>query len=84
MVSTRNFYRTVITVEVLSEEPFEFRNLKDVHYAITDGDCSGSYGTTSVETADGRRMAELLLNQGSDPDFFGLTEAGEDMDEDSE
>jgi hypothetical protein len=84
MLSKRKFYRTVITAEVLSEEPFEFETLEDVHHAIIYGDCSGTYSVTVQETVDGTRMAALLLSQRSDPDFFQLTEAGEDMDEEDE
>jgi hypothetical protein len=37
------FYRTVLKVEVLSEEPLDnVDDLSAVAYAITDGDCSGS------------------------------------------
>lgn len=35
------FYRTVIQVEVLSEDPFECTDLGEVNYAIAEGDCSG-------------------------------------------
>jgi hypothetical protein len=41
--SGKTFYRTLIEVEVLSEEPVEFDSLEDVHNAIVDGDCSGKW-----------------------------------------
>ena len=84
-MSERKFYRSVMRVEVLSEEPVTFYNLNEVAYAITDGDCSGLV-TDEVENeeVDGPTMAKLLEAQGSDPSFFQLTEDGRDLDEDSE
>jgi len=78
----RMFYRTVIQVEVLSEEPFSFDNLNSIHEAITDGDCSGLVTTViDNENVDGPKMAKLLEEQGSDPSFFQLTNDGQDMEE---
>ncbi len=76
----RTLHRTVITVDVLSDHPFEFDDLEDLHFAITSGDCSGRWVVTRTEQVDGRRMAQLLLEQGSDPDFFGQTDDGEGAD----
>ncbi len=75
------FHKTTITVTVLSEGPFEFSNLSDVHYAITSGDCSGEFTEVS-EVVDGPTMAKLLEAQGSDPGFFQLPE--DDSDENEE
>jgi len=77
--SARKFYRTVIEVEVLSEEPFEYDTLYQVHCSITEGHCSGTV-TPKVknEEVDGPAMAKLLIAQRSDPEFFGLTDDGED------
>lgn len=78
--STRKFYRTVITVEVLSEEPLDPTvSLADVESAITDGDCSGDVKFTASETLTGPQTADALMKQGSDPEFFRLTENGEDV-----
>ena len=55
MSNDRKFYRTLIQVEVLSEEPFECESLEDVHDAITTGDCSGKYGIVSVEEVGATR-----------------------------
>lgn len=56
------FYRTVITVEVLSEGPFHFGDLSDVHDAITTGDCSGNWEESSEEVSR-EKMRELLEAQ---------------------
>jgi hypothetical protein len=85
MASNRKFYRTVIEVEVLSNQEFEFDSLESVHEAITTGDCSGDWRTTlSNSQTDGPTMAKLLIGQASDPSFFGLDEEGNDLEDDEE
>ena len=81
--SKRVFYRTVIKVEVLSEEPFNYNDLSSVSRQIEE-DCSGKV-TDEVdnEEVDGPTMARLLMEQGSDPGFFRLTEEGGDDEDDS-
>jgi hypothetical protein len=77
----KKFYRTVIEVEVLSEELDDFNTLEDVHYAITQGHCSGEWDVKSQGEVTPKRMAKLLLAQGSDPEFFGLDEKGKSIRE---
>jgi len=83
MASKRIFYRTIITSEVLSEEPLTgSESLSDIEYLIDVGSCSGKVETTvENEEVDGPRMAQLLQDQESDPDFFGLDETGNDLDD---
>jgi len=71
-IPAKQFYRTVLQVEVLSEDPFDITDLGAVNYAITDGDCSGQVEIVESETVTPNRMAELLTAQGSDPGFFGI------------
>jgi predicted metal-binding protein len=77
-MTDRKFYKTVIQVEVLSEEPFDYEDLADVYSAITEGDCSGKLSTWSQEVLDGKQAADALINQASDPSFFMLTQEGDD------
>jgi hypothetical protein len=86
MVSKRIFYRNVIAIEVLSEEPLSGNeSLSDIAYLINEGPCSGKVETTiGNEQVDGRRMAQLLNAQESDTEFFGLDEEGRDVDDDEE
>jgi len=79
-MTKRKFYRTRIIVEVLSEEPVDFDNLNQVHYAITEGDCSGRWEETEVKELNGKEAAVALEIQGSEPGFFGLTDDGEDLE----
>jgi hypothetical protein len=82
MASKRKFYRSVITVEVLSEEPVSFGTLEQVHEAITDGDCCGLIeDEVQNEEIDAKMAADKLHEHGSEPGFFRLTDEGEDTDE---
>lgn len=65
------YWRTVITVEVLSEgaNPPDFKNLAQVHHAITQGDCSGYFRDEHQEVPE-EVMRELLMEHGSDPSFL--------------
>jgi hypothetical protein len=80
----RTFYRTLVQVEVLSEEPMEDTDVHDLamlNCAITDGDCSGEVKIVSREEKSGKEMAELLMAQGSDPGFFNIDAEGNDTEE---
>jgi hypothetical protein len=78
--SKRKFYRTVIEVEVLSEEPYDPQTLGGIAHDIMNGDCSGQWEVKENMEVDGPTMAKMLQEQGSDPEFFQLTEDGEDQD----
>jgi len=86
MTSERPFYRNVITIEVLSEAPLGGEeSLSYIESLIDVGACSGKVETTvENEQVDGRRMAQLLSDQESDPEFFGLDEDGNDLDDTEE
>ena len=79
----RTFYKTVIQVEVLSEDPgVENLELEEVAHQIVHGDCSGSIKVVSSDEIDGAAAAKALSAQGSDPEFFSLDEDGHDSHED--
>ena len=79
-MTARKFYRTIIIqVEVLSEAPIGAVELDTLHHMITEGDCSGRVNTVKQEQLNGRRAAEALLKQASDPSFFRLTRHGNDI-----
>lgn len=78
-MSQRKFYRTVIHVEILSDDPSpKDASLQDIAYQISEGDWSGATKMAEHEEMDGEKMAKLLQEQGSDPSFFQLTEDGKD------
>jgi hypothetical protein len=70
MSDETKYYRTIVTIEVLSEEPVDFDSLQAVHDAIVFGGCSGKWSVTFTEEVSPMRMEKLLLDQGSDPMFL--------------
>lgn len=79
-LSKRKFYYTKIEVEVLTEYKPNFKSLEDVAFAMDEGIASGEWNITKTERLNGRQAAEALLKQASDPEFFQLTENGEDVE----
>jgi hypothetical protein len=78
----RKFYKQTFVVEVLSEdEPLSNVSLSDIDYAITEGHCSGVIKEGEVVKVSGKEMAKLLIEQGSDPEFFQLNEKGRTIKE---
>ncbi|MFA5571473.1 MAG: hypothetical protein WDA42_00070 [Candidatus Bathyarchaeia archaeon] len=77
--SKRKFYKTIIEVEVLSEEPYTVEDLQQVHYDITAGDYSGTFEVVESVIINSVEAANLLSAQGSDPEFFRLSSTGEDL-----
>ena len=85
-MAKKKIYRSVITVEVLSETPVDdsfLTNLSSVNYEISSGDCSGQVKVQSMnQELKGQEAVDAVLRQGSSPDFFMMDEEGNDtMDE---
>lgn len=80
-MTTRKFYKTIITIEVLSEKPYDQTNLSEISYDVAEGACSGMVRVTSKEELTGKQVAEALKEQGSDTEFFLLDENGDDVEE---
>lgn len=70
MTTTTKYYRTVLTVEILSTESVSDMELSEIADAIMEGDCSGAFTETVMEEVSEEKMAELLIAQGSDPSFL--------------
>lgn len=69
MSNKQKYYRTIITVEILSDYPYSFDTLADVGYDMIEGDVSGQISEKCEEiTRD--EMEQALIAQGSDPDFI--------------
>lgn len=77
----KKFFKTTITIEILSEKKYNSTDLETIAYDITDGDCSGKIEVTKYEELTPQETAKELLAQGSDPEFFGLNIEGEDVEE---
>jgi hypothetical protein len=81
MASKRRFYRTVVRIEILSEEPYHGNTLSAINYDIKEEGCSGLLShVVRNEEHDGPSIARLLMAQGSGPEFFRLTATGEDIE----
>lgn len=79
-MTKRKFWKTIIQVEVLSEGPdLPPTDLNELAHLITEGECSGKVTTESVTKLNGKEAAKALQAQGSDPEFFQLTEDGGDI-----
>jgi len=79
MPSDRKFYKTTVTVTILSEEPISRGvELNDIAHQITLGDWSGEVDVGSPREVTARQVAALLKEQGSDPGFFTLDSDGND------
>lgn len=81
-MTNRKFYKTVIEFTVLSEVPIPSgMSLGSIADECINGDWSMGDSTHKQTELNGKQAASALLNQGSDPDFFGLTDEGEDNDQ---
>jgi hypothetical protein len=78
-MTDRKFYKTVISIEVLSEEPIpEGMELGTIVNQAIEGDYSMRPLQHRETEINGKQAAKALQLQGSDPEFFSLTEKGED------
>ena len=78
----KTFYRTTFTIDVLSEEPLgDCLSLSQIDYAISEGDCVGGNLQAAQTLLTGKGAALALIELGSDPGFFNLTEDGEPKDD---
>lgn len=83
-MTERKFYKTVVTVTILSEDRYTgCEDLESIAAAIDNGDDVGSVFIGDSAEIDGQAACELLYELGSDPGFFRLTDDGtaEDLDD---
>lgn len=78
----RKFYKQVFHIEVLTEGlPLEWDDLKDIQYECDQGGASGKLTDEPPVEVTAQEMAKLLMAQDSSPEFFQLTEDGEDLED---
>jgi len=82
-MTARKFFKTKITIEVLSEEPIsDDMSLADIAFQGDEGDYSiGNNNYYKQTVLNGKQAAKALKKQGSDPSFFRLNDEGEDNEE---
>jgi hypothetical protein len=71
----KKYYKSVITITVLTEDyPVSASTpIEVVGREITNGDWSGEVELVSTTELAESEMAKALIDQGSDPEFFGIT-----------
>jgi hypothetical protein len=80
-MTKRKFFKTIITIEILSEAPFpESMDTSDVIREANVGSYSMRQMPRQQKEINGVQAAQALLTQGSDPSFFQLTPKGNDLD----
>lgn len=73
----KKLYKTVIQVEILSEEPYKGEELDTIHNDITFGHCSGiARDVSRNQELEGRAAAEEVKRHGTTLEFFQMNEAG--------
>lgn len=79
-MSNRKFYKYVFQFEVLSENPLGDVSLEQLNYLTDEGDCSGRFLEKTEKVINAKETADLLIDQGSDPQFFFIDEDGNDIE----
>jgi hypothetical protein len=80
-MTKRKFYRRIVTLEFITEgEHPGAWTIEDAIWDATNGNGSMQELFDQTETVNGRFAAEILISQGSSPDFFRLTPDGEDVE----
>ena len=83
-MAEKQLYRTVIKLEVLSEEPIQDGiTLSSIVYECENGVLSGLTNFKVVnEPIVGKAAAKRLTKHGSDPEFFNMDKNGNELDKD--
>jgi len=78
----KQIYRSVIRLEVLSDEPIpEDISLASIADQCDNGDYSGMSAWKVVNTpVKGKQAVKLIEAQGSDPEFFGMDKNGNEIE----
>lgn len=76
-------FRTVIKLEILSEDPIpDGMAIAEIIREANEGNYSAMFSEiVSNKIIFGKRAATLVLNQNSYPEFFGMDEDGNEIDE---
>lgn len=79
MANEKKYYKTKITIEVLSEEPIpSWMEASNVLTGMDTGEFVGVTSKASPTELTGKQMADELTKFGSQPEFFSLNEDGEE------
>jgi len=79
-------YRSVFQIEVLSEEPIpEDMNIDEIQEECNNGSYSGVHDwKVRNKEVVGKRAVNMVVNQGSDPEFFQMDSRGYELSDEDE
>lgn len=79
----KTIYRSVISFEILSEEPIPSdMTLGDIDYECDEGSYSGMHEyTVQNKPVKGKKAVKLIRAQKSDPGFFMMDDEGNELEE---
>lgn len=79
----KTIYRTVIEIEVLSEEPIpDDMGLDEIQDECNEGSFSGIYDfKVKNQEVKGIEAVKLIKAQGTDVEFFQMDEEGNELDD---
>ncbi len=81
-MAKKTIYKTVIRLEILSEEPIpENMSIDDIQEECNTGSFSGIHDiTVANKPIKGIAAVKEMRKQGSDPDFFQMDENGNEIE----
>ena len=78
-MNKKQLHRTIIQVEVLSDGYFDFSNLAQLSHDSMYGDISSVSEVKETSILQGDEAVAAVVAQGSDPEFFGMDDEGNDL-----
>ncbi len=77
----KKIYKSIIVLEVLSDNPIKNESLQDIVSETIIGGYSGNYDFTALnEEVSGKEAIELCEKHGTDPEFFGMDNEGNELE----
>lgn len=76
----KTIYKTILIVEVLSEEPIESTSLQELSEETNTGSWSGVLAIKSTKQFKGKKAVEEIRKQGSDESFFFIDADGNELE----
>jgi len=73
------FRHAVLKVDILYDDndvTIENMSLEDMAWELSRGQASSEYTCELNEKVSGKKMAQLAIAQGTDPEFFGIHKNG--------
>ena len=77
----KKIYKTIVQVEILSDEPYIVGSIDDIARDISSGGESG-YSEVIEDRIElsGKKAVKEIKKHGSDPEFFSMDEDGNEIE----